>query len=983
MRRILIFLLSYCFLPTLAVADWPVHQQNNQRNAKTDEHIDATRLRASWIWKSPHAPRPAWGGPAKWDAYAGIRDLQSMRNYDPVFHVVASIDRVYFGSSADHQVRCLNAIDGSVTWSFTADGPVRIAPAIYDGKVYFGSDDGFAYCLRSSDGWPVWRVAAKPCDRLILNNGNFISQWPIRTGVVVENEIAYFGASLLPWQESYLCAIDANTGEHSGDGQYIHRIDQATLEGPLAIAPGKFVVAPQGRVPPRLFSIDSGKSAVTLGGGGGSFVVVTPESVLHGPGNKTGWMTASKLAPEYNGDNGKENGDEEKIASFSGATGIIIAGDVAFVQTKHDLSAKNFTSRKDIWTTETDCSLATILAGNTLFAGGTDQVNAYDAKTGKLIWKQAVHGRAFGLAVSNGRLFVSTDEGVVHCFAVEGEPEALAAAPETPVESSVGLKTLEAIADKSALSHWIFQRPHVKDSAVTDRVGSMNAVIEGNWSLSRVNDIQALKMDGSTVSIPLTRDITKHADVMPQKEMTVECWARIDEPQTWGAFIGCVQDNGSYERGWLLGYNEQKPAFAICGIDGPGKLTYLTPTQEYSLKTWHHFAATYDGTKMILYVDGKPVAESTEQKGSINYPPSGVYVLGTYQDDNERFPLDGMMHEVAVYKRVFSADEIKARFLEKAELFPAPEKDANAIDAFRVANGPWLQFDSPNSATVRWETDTPSPSVLRLYDGSSVVAETSKDTPSMTHAVSLPNLRRDRLYHFEIDQIAGDDARTTAKYECDTVFNYSRQAVIEDRSGILNGNNRSIAAATFAINECGNRNGLCIVLGCGDGSLMYELAKRSEYRIIAFDPDGDRVERVRNSLRLAELYGERVSVHRVDFLDRLPTTGHIANLVVSGSLLSGDETQVSFLEATRILAPNGMACFSQLSDSTDWMPAEKGGFEVRSVAGSIWATLRYPTFEGSGNWSHIYGSADNTHYGGEALSQATKATDLELQWVGR
>ena len=31
----------------------------------------------------------AWTGPAKWDSYANLRRLESMRNFDPAFFVVA------------------------------------------------------------------------------------------------------------------------------------------------------------------------------------------------------------------------------------------------------------------------------------------------------------------------------------------------------------------------------------------------------------------------------------------------------------------------------------------------------------------------------------------------------------------------------------------------------------------------------------------------------------------------------------------------------------------------------------------------------------------------------------------------------------------------------------------------------------------------------------------------------------------------------
>ena len=63
---------------------------------------------------------------------------------------------------------------------------------------------------------------------------------------------------------------------------------------------------------------------------------------------------------------------------------------------------------------------ALILAGGLLIAGGDSEVAAYAAKTGKVAWRVPVKGRAYGLAVANGRLLVSTDQGAIHCFAAAG-----------------------------------------------------------------------------------------------------------------------------------------------------------------------------------------------------------------------------------------------------------------------------------------------------------------------------------------------------------------------------------------------------------------------------------------------------------------------------------------------------------------------------------------------------------------------------------
>ncbi len=76
-----------------------------------------------------------------------------------------------------------------------------------------GSDDGFVYCLDTAKGQLVWKRRLGPADESILARGEMISCWPIRTGVLVDGGIAYFGAGIFPHENVYLAAVDAATGE--------------------------------------------------------------------------------------------------------------------------------------------------------------------------------------------------------------------------------------------------------------------------------------------------------------------------------------------------------------------------------------------------------------------------------------------------------------------------------------------------------------------------------------------------------------------------------------------------------------------------------------------------------------------------------------------------------------------------------------------------------------------------------------------------
>ena len=218
----------------------------------------------------------AWPGPAKWDAYAANEGLQSMRNFDPAFYVTIANGSVYFGSSVDHAAHCLDATSGKERWVHFTNSPVRLPPTIHGGRAYFGSDDGHAYCVRADSGKRIWKVKPAPDPRLIPSNGKLISPWPVRSGVMVANGTAYFAASLVPWEVSYLCAVDAETGSTGAEGHFIKEEKGVTFQGSLLASKDR-IYAPQGRSVPLVFNATNGRRSGSIGGSGGVYCVLTED----------------------------------------------------------------------------------------------------------------------------------------------------------------------------------------------------------------------------------------------------------------------------------------------------------------------------------------------------------------------------------------------------------------------------------------------------------------------------------------------------------------------------------------------------------------------------------------------------------------------------------------------------------------------------------------------------------------------------------
>ena len=198
------FMLVACNQPHQITAnDWPQYKNDNYRSGRSQVAIFDKTFGKKWVYKSSQFPTPAWYGPAKEDAYALSGPLPSMRDYDLAYSPIIVNDKLYYGSSSDDALHCLNARTGKEEWVFISDGPIRIAPTYYQGNLYFGSDDGFVYCLEALSGKEIWKFSPSDSKKKLLNTGRLISFWPVRTGILIENGIAYFGASLLPWKKRY------------------------------------------------------------------------------------------------------------------------------------------------------------------------------------------------------------------------------------------------------------------------------------------------------------------------------------------------------------------------------------------------------------------------------------------------------------------------------------------------------------------------------------------------------------------------------------------------------------------------------------------------------------------------------------------------------------------------------------------------------------------------------------------------------------
>ena len=523
-------------------------------------------------------------------------------------------------------------------------------------------------------------------------------------------------------------------------------------------------------------------------------------------------------------------------------------------------------------------------------------------------------------------------------------------------------------AETGLLGHWEFSPDRGQNSGMR-AVSGKEVSFSGGVRLVKDPGPPRAELTGRDERIVVSAGLDR--SLLPTREMTAEAWVRVDRVTDWGGVVGAVQDNGEFERGWVLGFVKSSFAFALATTNG-GRLTYLTSPATFGTNEWHHLAGTYDGATMTLYVDGRAVAMSKAQSGDIWYPPTGTYVIGAYADDDERYGLAGALNEVRVYRRAMDAGEVAAHHGLKKGIFPAP---APAPRLFRPSYGPFVDWMDATSAVVTWETATPQPTrlTLELPDGSErQLGEGQRQT---SHAVVLSGLQPGMEHHYRlVAPMEGGRPVVSRRYPFDTSFYYQPVKVplkAEDSDG----------AAALVAKVTRVREGYAMVLGTPDAAFASELARWTALDVVVVEPDERRATSMRKELSEAGLLGVRVTVHHGKG-GTLPFGDLLFNLVV---LAGPRPPQVPAGEIHRVLRASGgtMVVHGDGQDESAyrrWMQgtALAGAGPLGRVGNRIPMAFVRGKLPGAGEWGHQYGGADNSSCSQDEWVKG----DLQVAWWG-
>jgi len=369
----------------------------------------------------------------------------------------------------DCKVRAVDAATGQLKWTFLAGGPVLQPPALWQGRAYVGCGDGYVYALEAATGEMLWRFRATPTPRKIMVYGSLCSTWPVNSGILVDNGVAYAAAGIIDYDGTYVYALDAVTGKVKWQNSSTGHLDQTlrkgiSAQGFLTIADGRLWMPGGNVLSPASFDLATGEylgaqvadgspkanRGEEIGVLGGKYLVqggrlrfsasenvVNPESfqaIDLSDSNKQAkgmLLCDGEISPAW---------DNQRmilaLGRFTKPSCYSLDKIAAYLQ-RGDVKAKpepDWTSEKESTgrSRQTD-AVSFALAGNAVIEvyevkaipdrNSRWMVRAMDPRDGKVIWEERLNAPALpgGLLVDReGRVVVVMQDGSVACYAAKG-----------------------------------------------------------------------------------------------------------------------------------------------------------------------------------------------------------------------------------------------------------------------------------------------------------------------------------------------------------------------------------------------------------------------------------------------------------------------------------------------------------------------------------------------------------------------------------
>ena len=301
------------------------------------------------------------------------------------------------------------------------------------------------------------------------------------------------------------------------------------------------------------------------------------------------------------------------------------------------------------------------------------------------------------------------------CTAVDAQGAQTTSFPVNVVLSNNGL-----------VGWWKFDEDSGSTSADSSGIGD-NLTLNGtSWTSGKFGS--ALSFNGSASATGQSRSV---GGFVPRNTLTASAWVQ-SSASTWSGGLFVYQSE-NYYLGPTVGGGTTGVRFGIYvwGSFGATEVDY-TPAAGFNITAWHHYAGSYDGTNLNLYIDGALVAQKALSLAVLSDNVNGIQI-GCQDmipgDTNTSF--NGTIDSVRLYNYALSAAQIDALATATTDTGAAPTTSITSPSNNTIIAG--------NFTIAATATDTESAiSEVQFYANSTLLGTVTSSPYSYTWSNPTP-----------------------------------------------------------------------------------------------------------------------------------------------------------------------------------------------------------------------------------------------------
>jgi len=221
------------------------------------------------------------------------------------------------------------------------------------------------------------------------------------------------------------------------------------------------------------------------------------------------------------------------------------------------------------------------------------------------------------------------------------------------IDSSTGVIDLDA---STIASHTITYDTTSSGSSVCPNTSTQTVGITS--ALAQVNNVYSMAFD------TLINESVSAGNTLTNgfSQLSISLWANFASVPT-NRVLGLASKDDTNERSFDLRYIQNTGVNFLVSTDGvnSGQTAYY-PKASISAGQWYHFVGVYDGSNVLLYVNGALFNGTSTLTGSLQNTTSEFFIgKRGFGITNSGF--DGKLDEVAVFNTALTAQDVQSIYL--------------------------------------------------------------------------------------------------------------------------------------------------------------------------------------------------------------------------------------------------------------------------------------------------------------------------------